>query len=272
MVTFFCGLALLTTVFMAGCQKDNSTSTTSVPVAAAQSSLTTTDVASDIDAIPVNLRSAIQFTILSETGISTTGVTSITGNIGVSPIAATAITGFGLTMNANNQFSRSSLVIGKVFAANYAVPTPTKMTTAISDMKTAFTQANGRTFPAPFVERYAGDLSGRTLVPGLYKWGTGVLITSVGVKLNGLADDVWVFQIAKNFTVANSAIITLEGGAQAKNVFWVVSGKVVIGTGVQFKGNVLSKTLISVNSGSKVHGRLLAQTAVTIIASTVTPY
>ena len=212
-VTFFTALALLTTVFMAGCQKDNSTATTPVPVAAVQTSFATALVARDIDAAPVNLGSAGLFTILSETGISTTGVTSINGNIGVSPISSTAITGFGLIMDANNQFSHTPIVVGKVYAPNYAVPTPTKMTTAVSDMKTAFTKANGRTFPAPFVERYAGDLSGRTLVPGLYKWGTGVLITNVGVKLNGLADDVWVFQIAKNFTVNNGAIITLEGGA-----------------------------------------------------------
>jgi hypothetical protein len=271
-VTFFCALALLTTVFMAGCQKDNSTATTPDPAIAIQTNPASATLRPDIDAAPVNLGSAGLFTILSETGISTTGVTSINGNIGVSPIAATAITGFGLIMDANHQFSHTPIVVGKVYASNYAVPTPTKMTTAVSDMKTAFTKANGRTFPAPFVERYAGDLSGRTLVPGLYKWGTGVLITNVGVKLNGLADDVWVFQIAKNFTVDNGAIITLEGGAQAKNIFWVVSGKVVIGSGAQFKGNVLSKTLISVNSGAKIHGRLLAQTAVTIIAGDVTPY
>ena len=148
----------------------------------------------------------------------------------------------------------------------------TKMTTAISDMKTAFTKANGRTFPAPLTEKFAGDLSGRTLHPGLYKWGTGVLISGVGVKLSGLADDVWVFQIAKNLTVSNGAIITLEGGAQAKNIFWVVSGKATLGTAVNFKGNILSKTLISVNTGSKVTGRLLAQTAVTLIADDVYPY
>ena len=265
--TFFCGMTLLAALLMAGCQKDNSTSTT--PIQPSISTELTTKA--DIDAAPLNLRTAMKFTILSETGISTTGVTSITGNIGVSPIAGTAITGFGLTMDASNQFSRTPIVTGEVFAANYAVPTPSMMTTAISDMKTAFTAANGRIHPAPIVEKYAGNISGRTLPPGLYKWGTGVLVTGVGVKLNGLADDVWVFQIAKNFTVGNGAIITLEGGAQAKNIFWVVSGKATLGTGVIFKGNILSKTLISVNTGTKVNGRLLAQTAVTLIADDIRP-
>ncbi|MBB3054890.1 ice-binding family protein [Mucilaginibacter gotjawali] len=266
-VTFFCGTAFLAALLMAGCQKDNATSSTP------QASITTTLTAStDVDAKPVYLGTAINFTVLTETGISTTGVTAITGNIGVSPISSTAITGFGLTKDASNQFSTSPIVTGEVFASNYAPPTPAKMTTAISDMKTAFTKANGRIFPAPVTEKFAGDLSGRTLLPGLYKWGTGVSISGAGVKLKGLADDVWVFQIAKNLTVGNGAIITLEGGAQAKNIFWVVSGKATLGTAVNFKGNILSKTLISVNTGSKVTGRLLAQTAVTLIADDVHPY
>ena len=145
------------------------------------------------------------------------------------------------------------------------------MTTAVSDMQTAFTKANDRIHPAPLVNKYAGNISGRTLPPGLYKWGTGVLVTNAGVTLSGLADDVWVFQIAKNLTIENSAIITLKGGAQAKNIFWVVSGKAMLGTAVRFNGNILSKTLISLNAGTKVRGRLLAQTAVTIIASDVSP-
>jgi len=266
----FCGVALVAALFMAGCQKENSTSTTPQPVITANVT-TAAAVAVDVDAKPVNLGTAIDFEILSETGISTTGVTAITGNIGVSPIAATAITGFGLIKDASNQFSTSHLVTGQVFAANYAVPTPAKMTTAMGDMRTAFTNANLRTFPSPLNEKFAGNLSGRNLHPGLYKWSTGVLITSVGVTLTGMADDVWVFQIAKNLTVANSAIIYLAGGAQAKNVFWVVSGKATLGTGVNFKGNILSKTLISVNTGSKVTGRLFAQTAVTLNADAVHP-
>jgi len=100
---------------------------------------------------------------------------------------------------------------------------------------------------------------------------TGVLISSAGVTLNGLADDVWVFQIAQNLTVDNAAIIHLTGGAQAKNIFWVVSGKATLGTTVNFSGVVLSKTLISLNTNAKVTGRLLAQTAVTLIANTVKP-
>jgi len=218
---------------------------------------------------PVLLGSAGSFVILSKSGISTTGVTSIVGDIGVSPAAATYITGFGLIMDSTNVFATSSLVTGKVYAADYTSPTPANMTTAVSDMETAFTDAAGRTSP-DFTEYGAGDISGHTLVPGLYKWGTGVLITSVGVTLSGGANDVWIFQIAGDLIVNSSAIITLSGGAQAKNIFWQVSGQVTLGTTANFKGIILSQTLISLNTGAVMTGRALAQSEVTLIANTVT--
>lgn len=217
----------------------------------------------------IDLGSAGDFATLTKSGISTTGITKITGDIGVSPAAATAITGFDLIMDTNGQSSHTPIVNGKVFAADYAAPTPAKMTTAVSDMETAFTTANGLTTPAPIVGLYAGDISGKTLTPGLYKWATGVLVTEQGVTLSGGPNDTWVFQISQDLTVNNSAKITLIGGAQAKNIFWVVSGKATLGTNSDLSGIILSKTLISLNTGAKVTGRLLAQTAVTLNASTV---
>ncbi|MHB8121249.1 MAG: ice-binding family protein [Desulfuromonadaceae bacterium] len=218
---------------------------------------------------PVNLGTAGNFVILAKSAVSTTGTTAVVGDIGVSPSAASYITGFSLIADATNTFSRSSLVTGKIYAANYAAPTPAMMTTAVSDMELAFADAAGRTSPG-FTELGGGNVSGMTLDPGLYKWGTGVLITSAGVTLEGGANDVWIFQIAQNLTVNNSAMITLSGGAQAKNIFWQVAGQTTLGTAVNFKGIVLSKTLISMNTGTIMNGRALAQTAVTLNATAIT--
>ncbi len=88
---------------------------------------------------PINLGTAGNFATLTKSGISTTGITKVTGDIGVSPTAATAITGFGLIMDTNGQSSHTPIVTGKVYASDYAAPTPAKMTTAVSDMETAFT-------------------------------------------------------------------------------------------------------------------------------------
>ena len=242
---------------------DPITVTITVTVSTAQT------VALALGPAPVLLGLAGNFVILAKSEISTTGTTAVVGDMGLSPAAASYITGFGLIMDASNEFSTSSLVTGKIYAADYAPPTPAKMTTAVSDMETAFTDAAGRSLP-DFTELYAGDISGQTLVPGLYKWGTGVLITSAGVTLSGGANDVWIFQIAQDLTVSNSAMVTLSGGAQAKNIFWQVSGQATLGTAADFKGIILSQTLISLNTGAVLNGRALAQSEVTLIANTIT--
>jgi len=230
----------------------------------------TTNVARAAGPTPVPLGTAGNFRILAKTGISTTGTTSIVGDIGVSPIDSTAITGFGLTMDSSNTFSTSALVTGNVYAADYASPTPTMMTTAISDMETAYTDAAGRTNP-DHTELGAGDITSMTLAPGLYKWSTGVLIGTAGVTLSGGASDVWIFQIAQGLTVGNGAIVTLSGGAQATNIFWQVAGQVTLGTTSQFKGIILCQTLIEMNTGANLEGKALAQTAVTLDSNNVIP-
>lgn len=218
---------------------------------------------------PVIIGTAGDFVILAKTGISTTGATQITGDIGVSPVAATYITGLGLIMDASGTFSTSSLLAGKAYAANYTSPTPAKMTSAVSDMQTAYTNASGRTSP-DYTELYTGDVTGKTLTPGLYKWSTGVLVSAAGVTISGTANDVWIFQIAQNLTVANGAIVTLSGGAIASNIFWQVAGQVTLGTTAAMQGIILCQTSIAMSTNATLNGRALAQTAVTLDANAVT--
>ncbi|MFT5875622.1 MAG: hypothetical protein ACI8WT_004616 [Clostridium sp.] len=215
---------------------------------------------------PVNLGTAGDYAILSKTGISTVPNSHVTGNIGVSPIDSTAITGFSLTLDATTEFSRSTQLVGKAYAPDYASPTPSNLTTAVSNMETAYTDAAGR---APdYTELYTGDISGQTLTAGVYKWGTGVLIND-DVYLSGDANDVFIFQIGKGITQASHTKIILTGGVQAKNIFWQSAQTVEVGTGAHFEGIVLGKTNISMGTKASINGRLLAQTAVTLIKSTV---
>jgi hypothetical protein len=214
----------------------------------------------------VNLGTAGNYAILAKTGISSIPASAITGNIGVSPIAAVAITGFSLTADATNVFSTSPQVIGKIYASDYASPTPSNLTTAVSDMETAYTDAAGRA--VNYTELYTGDISGQTLTAGVYKWGNGVLINS-DVILQGGATDVWIFQIGEGITQANGTRIILTGGAQAKNIFWQSAETVAIGTGAHFEGIILGKTAITLGTNASINGRLLAQTAVTLDMGTV---
>jgi hypothetical protein len=218
---------------------------------------------------PVNLGTAGNFAILAKAGISTTGVTAIVGDIGVSPIDSTAITGFSLTLDASGNFSTSSVLTGKAYASDYASPTPSYMTTAVGDMEIAYTDAAGRTSGDAITELGAGDISGMTLAPGLYKWGTGLLI-STDITLAGSPCGVWIFQIGENLTLANAARVILSGGANAAHIFWQVAGEANLGTTSHFEGIILSQTAINLQTGASINGVLLAQTAVTLDASTVT--
>jgi hypothetical protein len=217
-------------------------------------------------AAPVNLGTAGNYVLLSKAGISTTGITHVTGDIAVSPIAATAVTGFGLVRDSSGAFSRSSLVTGRVFAADYSVPTPNTLTVAVKDMETAYTAAAGRT--AGVTELGAGKIGGLTLAPGVYKWGTSVNIAT-NLALSGGKDAVWIFQIAGTLSISSAKQIILEGGAQAKNIFWQVAGSTTLGTYSVFNGTILDKTNIALQTGAVLNGKALAQTAITLDANSI---
>ena len=212
---------------------------------------------------PVKLGTAGTFAILTKSGITDVFASVINGDVGASPITGAAI---GLTCG--------EVKTGTIYSVDAAGPLPcsvnnaTLLTSAVGDMESAYTNAAGRTLPG-FTELGAGEIGGLTLAPGLYKWGTGVLI-STNVTLSGGPNDVWIFQIAGTLTQANATRVTLIGGAQAKNVFWQVAGAVAIGTTAHFEGVVLAKTMIAVNTGASASGRLLAQTAVTLQQNAVT--
>jgi hypothetical protein len=217
---------------------------------------------------PVDLGTAGSFAILAKSGISTTGNTSIVGDIGVSPIDSTGITGFGLIMDPSNQSSTSSLVTGQVYASNYASPTPSDLSTAVSDMQTAYTNAAGRTLPDQ-TELGSGNIGGMTLAPGLYKWSSGVTIPT-NVTLSGNSTSVWIFQIDGTLTVSSAVHVVLTSGAQANNVFWQVAGQTTLGSTAAFKGIILCYTAIVMNTGVTLNGSALAQTEVTLDTATVT--
>ena len=211
---------------------------------------------------PVNLRSAGDFVILTKAGITDVPTSAVTGDVGTSPITGAA------------DLLKCTEVTGMVVSANAAGPlpcsmkNPTRLTAAVLDMQTAYTDAAGRSNP-DFTELQRGDIGGMTLAPGLYKWGTSVNLHT-DVTLSGSENDVWIFQIAGNLIQSNGVTVHLKGGAQAKNVVWQVAGLVTLGTTSHFEGIVLSKTLIAVQTHASVNGRLFSQTAVTLQMNKVT--
>ena len=211
---------------------------------------------------PVYLGQAGAFAILTKTGVTDVYGSAITGDVGSSPITGAAVLVTCTEMS------------GTIFSVDAAGPLgctvnhPSYLTTSVLDMEAAYLDAAGRTSP-DFTEVGAGEIGGLTLAPGLYKWGTGVSI-STDVTLAGGPNDVFIFQIAGTLLQASATRVTLAGGAQAKNIFWQVADVVVIGTTAHFEGIVLAKTMVAVNTGASVEGRLLAQTAVTLQMNAVT--
>lgn len=216
---------------------------------------------------PVILGAAGNYVILAKSAASNVPTSAITGNIGLSPAAASFITGLALSLPAGGAASTSAQVTGSVYASDYAVPTPANLTTAIGNMQTAYVDAAGRSTP-DHTELAAGNLGGLTLPAGLYKWSNTVIIPS-NVTLSGGPNDVWIFQIAGGVTQASAARVIMSGGALPQNVFWQVAGIVSLGTTAHMEGIVLSQTAITLGTGASVNGRLLAQTAVTLAGNAI---
>ncbi len=245
--TLLSTFAIATVVLMTSCSKDNN------PNVNASSQ------------IAVNLRASGNYVILAKTAINNSPTSIITGNLGLSPAAESFITGLSLTDATG--YATSAQVTGHVFAADMVSPTSSNLTTAVENMITAYNDAAGRSNP-DYLELGTGNIGGRTLTPGLYKWTNTVTIPTT-VTLNGGPNDVWVFQISENLTMSAATNVILQGGAKAKNIFWQVAGEATIGVGSHFEGIILSMTGITFETGASINGRALAQTAVILDANTI---
>ncbi|MBC8046903.1 MAG: DUF3494 domain-containing protein [Fimbriimonadaceae bacterium] len=210
----------------------------------------------------VDLGAAGKFVILSKSGITDAYPSVITGNVGTSPITGAAI---HLTCTE---------VTGAIYSVDAAGPLPcalinaSGLTTAVSDMQTAYTDAAGRPDP-DFFNLGAGNIGGMTLTPGLYKWTSGLIIPT-DIMLSGGPHDIWIFQIDGTLKLSSAVQMTLSGGARPKNIYWQVAGAVSLGTTSHFEGILLGKTAIHMKTGATLKGRMFAQTAVTLEMNTVT--
>jgi hypothetical protein len=210
----------------------------------------------------INLGLAGEFVILSKSGITNVYKSTITGDIGSSPITGAAI------------LVSCAEVAGAIYTVDAAGPLPsritnaTRLTTAVGDMQAAYTDAAGRVNP-DFLNLGAGNIGGKTLTPGLYKWTTALVIPT-DIAISGGPNDVFIFQVAGTLIMSSAVNITLQGGVQAKNIYWQTSGAVTLGTTSHFEGNILSQTGINLKTGASINGRMLAQTAVTLQMNTVT--
>jgi len=228
----------------------------------------------------VVLGEAGEFVILAKSGISTVPDSDIIGDIGVSPIAATAMTGFSLTLDSLAQFSTSAQVSGNLnhrghaYGASYGAPISERLTTAVSAMETAYTDAAGRVNPdAARINVGGGTLGGdcgdsdNPLTPGVYTFGTDVTLTT-NVTFSG--PGVFIIQITGNLVQAANYHVILANNATATDIFWQVAGTVTVGADAHMEGIILVKTKADFLTGSSLNGRILTQTACNLQKATIT--
>jgi hypothetical protein len=214
--------------------------------------------------------------ILSKTGISTVPNSVITGDIGVSPIASTAITGFSLTMDQGNQFSRSGQLAGtsQAHAASYGGDIATTLTTAVGDMEAAYTYAAegpGEINKTNIARAYLGPVEGSSdhpLTAGVYTFTNDVTLDD-NIYFNGDSNSVVIIRTSGNLQQLKNTQVIL-GDVDVNNVFcWQIAGSVVVEEGAQMAGIVLVKNDVLFMAESSLKGRVLAQTICDLQKTTI---
>lgn len=199
---------------------------------------------------PLQLESASPFAVLAGAGITITGPTTITGDIGTFPTPS--ITGLvNLTLNG----------------VNHADDLVTQ--TAKTHLFSAYTDALNRTPTTSYGPVF--DLGGLTLLPGVYSGESSFAITGI-LTLDGQGDPnaVWIFQAASTLITAASSTVNLFDGASAANIFWQVGSSATLGVESDFAGNILALQSITANTGSTIDGSLYAVNgAVTLDSNTI---
>jgi hypothetical protein len=216
-----------------------------------------TTAATSVGQASVALGAATTFAVLAGSTVTSTGGTTVNGDLGVSP--GTAVTGF-FTVDGG-----PGIVNGTIYNV-----TPGPAATAQGDLTTAYNDAAGRTVGAITV---AGNLGGQTLTPGLYKSTSSLEISSGDLTLDASGDPnaVWIFQMGSTLTTTVGRQVILSGGAQAANVFWQVGSSATIGGSSVFNGTIMANQSITMNTSAMMEGRALARNAaVTLDGNTIT--
>jgi len=207
----------------------------------------------------INLGAAGSFAVMAAATITSTGLTSINGDVGLRPGTAEGIP--------------AGEVNGTIHINDPVV------TKAQADLLAAYNDAVSRMINA---QALPASIGGLTFAPGLYINASSVLLSGGGSNNNvtldaqGDPDAVFLFKMGSTLTTAPTSQVILAGGAKASNIFWQVGSSATIDTTTIFKGNVLAAVSITLNAGAVVEGRMFAGSdgtasgAVTLDSNTIT--
>jgi hypothetical protein len=205
-----------------------------------------------LEAAPqISLGAACSFAVLGNQAITSTGPTTITGDVGIHPNGRTSVTGFG-----------PAICDGTIHGANEVARI------ALADARTTYNTCKAMTSTADLTGDDLGDM---VITAGVYSFSSSVGITgTLTLDGQGNSNSLFVFQIGSTLITASAAVVKLINGAQASNVFWQVGSSATFGTGTTFSGTVLAYTSITMNSNVGANGGMFALgAAVTMINDNV---
>jgi hypothetical protein len=211
-------------------------------------------------ATTVDLGTAGAFAVLAGSGITNTGQTTISGDIGTSPTPAE--TGVAPCPSAADCVTLTG--------SNH--PADATALQAKKDLTTAYDAAAGQSADAVL----GADLGGSTFTSGVYRTGGSLGLTGqVTLDAQGVGGAVFIFQIGSSLVTASASSVLLVNGASSCNVFFQVGSAATLGTGSTFRGTILAHDDISLGDSVTVDGRLLGGEqasgagAVTLIHDTI---
>ncbi|GEM_PF-2177456 len=198
--------------------------------------------------VPLNLGLAWKYVILAGSGITNSRMSTIIGDVAISPAGRASIVGLG-----------TDEVTGKVYAADdFTSGVKENLAQAKSDLAAAMSDAVSRTADTIPL---SGNIGGQTLAPGLYASTGDLELSSGDLTLDGKGDPnaIWIFKISGSFKTTIGRTIALTGGAQAQNIYWQVSGSATIGSGAIFRGILMAEQSIDIGAVARLDGRALAK-------------
>jgi len=200
------------------------------------------------------LLSAGNFALLGGTFIASSGTVGtdiISGNVGLSPGATSAITGFPPAV-----VTGGGAIIGTGGVTGQARQDLMKAQVGLAGMPSNKNLSNT-------------DLGGLTLPPGVYTFdGAATLNGALVLDAQGQNNAFWVFQIGTTLTTSTGSTVTIinagSHGGSDDGIFWNAGTGITLGANNQLLGNYLAGTSITFGSTTSGEGRALALAGVTL--------
>ncbi len=174
-----------------------------------------------------SLGTAASYAVLAGQGVTSSGATTINGDLGTYPLSS--ITG-------------TPTVSGVTHAGD---PTAQQ---AIADLVIAYNNCTGRSTDSTV----ATELGGTTVFPGVINTAFGTLQITSTLILDGqnIANPIFIFKASTTLNTALGAKVSLINGAHPRGIFWQVGSSATIGANNTLEGSILAHTSISLGAGT----------------------